>query len=257
MPALDWRLAQIRMPSRMVGSKTDVYEGGWRNFLAVRGPGVPRGAVSTALTGIADLAPTLVALAGGTSTQHGAFDGTSLASVLVGDNSSAEQLDGRFVITLSPECYGPDLVPQLGKDRCGLGRGCVHDQCGAVVAGLGGMVLPEGRTAAARGGGGVKRCWFVWDAIIIACQTHWALRSELHRRTFRGRRRLWSTLAGWTAWGCHHPTLPRHSIMFAAAHPLIPPLSQCTTAGGRSSRSRCWTTGPAAWTARALSAALV
>lgn len=39
-------------------------QGGIRNFLAVRGPGIPQGAVNRQLLGLVDVVPTLVELAG-------------------------------------------------------------------------------------------------------------------------------------------------------------------------------------------------
>jgi arylsulfatase A-like enzyme len=48
----------------MQGAKKTVMEGGVRNFLAVRGPGVAQGASSDALLGLVDIAPTVVELAG-------------------------------------------------------------------------------------------------------------------------------------------------------------------------------------------------
>lgn len=55
---------QVRMPSGMQGSKHEVLEGGIRNFLAIRGPGVQQGATNWQLTGLVDVLPTLVELAG-------------------------------------------------------------------------------------------------------------------------------------------------------------------------------------------------
>jgi arylsulfatase A-like enzyme len=54
----------VRMPSGMQGSKHDVLEGGIRNILAVRGPGVPEGSTTNALLGLVDVLPTLAELAG-------------------------------------------------------------------------------------------------------------------------------------------------------------------------------------------------
>lgn len=41
--------AQNRMPSGMMGYKQSAYEGGWRQAMYVRGPGVARGAVDPIL----------------------------------------------------------------------------------------------------------------------------------------------------------------------------------------------------------------
>lgn len=62
-----WRcslcVGQIRMPSGMQGAKRDVLEGGIRNFLSVKGPGVAQGAVRDELLGVIDVLPTMVQLA--------------------------------------------------------------------------------------------------------------------------------------------------------------------------------------------------
>lgn len=57
-------MLQKRMPSGMQGYKRDVEEGGVRNYLAVKGPGVQAGVIDSTLTDIADILPTLAALAG-------------------------------------------------------------------------------------------------------------------------------------------------------------------------------------------------
>ncbi|WIA42925.1 hypothetical protein OEZ86_008839 [Tetradesmus obliquus] len=57
-------LKEVRMPSGMAGSKHEVKEGGIRNFLAVRGPGIPQGGTSGQLAGLVDVLPTLAELAG-------------------------------------------------------------------------------------------------------------------------------------------------------------------------------------------------
>lgn len=40
---------QKRMPSRLTGTKSEVFEGGVRNFLAVQGPGVQAGVTDSTL----------------------------------------------------------------------------------------------------------------------------------------------------------------------------------------------------------------
>jgi hypothetical protein len=67
-------LLQVRMPSGMQGAKKTVMEGGVRNFLAVRGPGVAQGATSDALTGLIDITPTIVELAGIEQVRRNMFD---------------------------------------------------------------------------------------------------------------------------------------------------------------------------------------
>jgi arylsulfatase A-like enzyme len=64
MPKLVLIVLQVRMPSGMQGAKKTVMEGGVRNFLAVRGPGVAQGVSSDALLGLVDITPTVVELAG-------------------------------------------------------------------------------------------------------------------------------------------------------------------------------------------------
>ncbi len=49
----------------MVGYKRDVTEGGVRNFLAVKGPGVAAGVVDSTLLDVVDIMPTVMDLAGG------------------------------------------------------------------------------------------------------------------------------------------------------------------------------------------------
>jgi arylsulfatase A-like enzyme len=47
----------------MQGAKRDVLEGGIRNFLSVKGPGVAQGAIRDELLGVIDVLPTMVQLA--------------------------------------------------------------------------------------------------------------------------------------------------------------------------------------------------
>jgi hypothetical protein len=61
------------MPSGMQGAKKTVMEGGVRNFLAVRGPGVAQGVSSDALLGLVDITPTVVELAGITQVRRARF----------------------------------------------------------------------------------------------------------------------------------------------------------------------------------------
>lgn len=112
----------------MIGYKRDVNEGGTRNFLAVRGPGVPAGAVDSTLLHITDVLPTLAALAGisPTATPHLPWDGVSFANLLSsnagsgarGDAAASATQAGRTVFTLGPRCWDADAVPDLGADRC-------------------------------------------------------------------------------------------------------------------------------------------
>lgn len=126
----------------MIGYKRDVNEGGTRNFLAVRGPGVPAGAVDSTLLHITDVLPTLAALAGisPTATPHLPWDGVSFANLLSsnagsgarGDAAASATQAGRTVFTLGPRCWDADAVPDLGADRCEssaasvFARACVY-----------------------------------------------------------------------------------------------------------------------------------
>lgn len=55
---------QIRMPSGMQGYKRAVEEGGIRNYLAVKGPGLQAGVVDSTLVDITDVVPTIADIAG-------------------------------------------------------------------------------------------------------------------------------------------------------------------------------------------------
>jgi arylsulfatase/uncharacterized sulfatase len=52
------------MPSGMQGFKREVTEGGIRNWLAVKGPGVQAGVIDSTLLDITDVVPTVTDLAG-------------------------------------------------------------------------------------------------------------------------------------------------------------------------------------------------
>lgn len=54
----------------MQGNKDFVLEGGIRNFLTVRGPGVPAGFVDSTLLEVTDIMPTIVELAGQSQQQQ-------------------------------------------------------------------------------------------------------------------------------------------------------------------------------------------
>ena len=56
--------AQIRIPSNMRGFKKTVYEGGLRQYLLVRGPGVAGGKLDHTLVSSRDFVPPVVELAG-------------------------------------------------------------------------------------------------------------------------------------------------------------------------------------------------
>jgi hypothetical protein len=127
------RLLQIRMPSNMQGYKHFVYEGGVRNFLAVRGPGVQAGAIDSTLLDVTDLLPTLADLAGATppSDPVAAWDGMSFKNLLTPDAAtvaalplrrgtalaSPAQLE-RAVVSLASACWDADAVPELDPVTC-------------------------------------------------------------------------------------------------------------------------------------------
>ncbi|KAF8059388.1 hypothetical protein HT031_005193 [Scenedesmus sp. PABB004] len=116
-----------RMPSKMVGEKDWVWEGGVRGWLAARGPGVPVGAVDSTLLYTPDIVPTLLDLARARSPADGpnlpAFDGKSFAAHLRPASAAqhatppAGRFDARTLFFLSPHCWDADTVPQLGPDR--------------------------------------------------------------------------------------------------------------------------------------------
>jgi hypothetical protein len=118
MPAVCLLLLQRRMPSGMQGFKKDVLEGGIRNYLAVKGPGVVSGVTDYALTSITDILPTIADLAG-VHSPHLPWDGISFANVLKAGPSTqlTTQQGERVVVEMSPHCWSPDTVPELGPDR--------------------------------------------------------------------------------------------------------------------------------------------
>lgn len=109
---------QRRMPSGMQGFKKSAEEGGIRNFLAVKGPGVPAGVLDFTLTSIQDILPTVADLAG-VNSDHLPWDGMSIANVLRSGASTqlSTQQSERVVVEMSPHCWSPDTVPELGADR--------------------------------------------------------------------------------------------------------------------------------------------
>jgi arylsulfatase A-like enzyme len=137
---------QKRMPSGMVGSKSDLWEGGIRNFLAVQGPGVARGVIDSTLTDVTDILPTIADIAGidAAASTHLPWDGISLKNLLLSTaqatrlqnqakrSSSSNVAAGRthrgtslantkqlnrFLVTLSPSCWHANAVPNLDVNR--------------------------------------------------------------------------------------------------------------------------------------------
>lgn len=130
------------MPSQMQGYKSSSFEGGIRNFLAVRGPGVPGGVTDSTLLQITDILPTIADLAGvPPNNNHLPWDGISFKNLVLPASGVAPdptttgsrgttlakqvQVD-RFVFTLGPACWDADAVPELGPDRCGVALHCRH-----------------------------------------------------------------------------------------------------------------------------------
>jgi arylsulfatase A-like enzyme len=133
----------------MQGSKSDIAEGGIRNWLAVQGPGVPRGVIDSTLTDITDILPTIAELAGidPAASTHLPWDGISMTNLLlttksvslsdsqagksnIGKSAAASsarvrrgtslanpaQLD-RFLVTIHPSCWHANAVPDLDSNR--------------------------------------------------------------------------------------------------------------------------------------------
>jgi hypothetical protein len=100
------------MPSRMAGQKRRVEEGGTRNFLAVKGPGIPRGLVQPHLAHVTDIFPTMQELAGVSTRTAGPLDGMSIANLAFGGAPTAQQRD-RVVVEMDVGCSADDFVPVL------------------------------------------------------------------------------------------------------------------------------------------------
>ncbi len=117
----------------MQGYKHFVYEGGVRNFLAVRGPGVQPGAVDSTLLDVTDVLPTLADLAGAPppSDPAAAWDGLSFKNLLVPHQAAAAAMPlqrgtalatqaqlGRAVVSFASACWDADAVPELDPSTC-------------------------------------------------------------------------------------------------------------------------------------------
>eukprot|EP00775_Hariotina_reticulata_P005460 gene5460-5694_t len=108
---------EIRMPSGMQGAKHLVLEGGIRNFLAVKGPGVAQGVIRDELLGMIDVLPTIVQLARiQMVAEHAPWDGLSFVNLIIGDSATQEQQE-RFMFSMQTQCLEEDFVPMLGADR--------------------------------------------------------------------------------------------------------------------------------------------
>jgi arylsulfatase A-like enzyme len=113
----------------MQGFKKSVQEGGIRNFLAVKGPGISAGTRIDSLQWVTDILPTMVQLAGISDSAHLPWDGISFADILLSKGNSRNvaslrlnsknqlnQMD-RYIVSFSADCWSPDSVPDLGPDR--------------------------------------------------------------------------------------------------------------------------------------------
>lgn len=120
------------MPSGMQGYKRAVEEGGIRNYLAVKGPGVQVGVVDSTLLDITDILPTMTDLAGveAPPADKQAFTGKSFKNLLLAgpqrpatarlaQQLATPQQRERFLFSLSPICWHPDSVPELDENRWG------------------------------------------------------------------------------------------------------------------------------------------
>lgn len=120
----------VRMPSKMAGFKEDALEGGVRQALYVRGPGVTPGRVeSRPLLHIKDVVPTLTELATGSTEPplalRAPWDGRSFANLLKGGNGGGSNKNApvapqpndfqmnRAQVIMEPRCVGFDFVPAL------------------------------------------------------------------------------------------------------------------------------------------------
>lgn len=128
---------QDRLPSGMFGHKGQIEEGGIRQLLTVRGPGIPVGTLDSTLLSITDMLPTVadlakVSLADG-GVPHMPLDGISFVNLLQAGNNSAGATEGTFVrrndelstaeqrermlFVLAPDCWDASAVPELDNNR--------------------------------------------------------------------------------------------------------------------------------------------
>jgi len=130
----------VRMPSGMRGFKEGVFEGGIRNTLVVRGPGVHQGVTSYTLSSLMDVTPTIAELAGVTPpvADKGQlpWTGISLAGVIKGGETTVKQQE-RMLFSMSAECVEDDFVPLLGPDGHTLKPQALLDYYKGGVSGLG------------------------------------------------------------------------------------------------------------------------
>lgn len=132
-PAVCVPSAQRRMPSGMAFSKGYIFEGGVRNLLAVRGPGIEGGVIDSTMVDASDVLPTIAALAGidpGTAGAR-AWDGISFTPQLHpttaapaaltarrGTSLSTPQQLNRRLVLLGPHCWDANAIPDLDSNRC-------------------------------------------------------------------------------------------------------------------------------------------
>lgn len=130
------------MPSGMQGYKRAVEEGGIRNYLAIKGPGVQAGVIDSTLLDITDILPTMVDLAGlqAPAADEQAFTGVSFKNLLQTgaarpatarstQSLATPQQQDRFLFSLSPICWDPDSVPELDENRYDDSPGSCTGRC--------------------------------------------------------------------------------------------------------------------------------
>jgi arylsulfatase A-like enzyme len=126
----------------MLGGKSDIWEGGIRNFLAVRGPGVQQGVIDSTLMDVTDILPTIADIAGidPAASTHMPWDGFSFKNLVLPSRRATQLLRrsanmisqgrthrgtslatpaqlGRYLVTLSPSCWHANVVPELSSNR--------------------------------------------------------------------------------------------------------------------------------------------
>lgn len=94
----------IRIPSKMRGSKFLSKEGGVRTMFYISGPGIPAGKVQRQLASVEDVLPTMVSLAGIPAGKHHPWDGKDLSPVLRGGPPTKELAERKVFLFESNVC---------------------------------------------------------------------------------------------------------------------------------------------------------
>lgn len=115
-------LGHYRLPS----CKLNVYEHDVRVPLLVRGPGLPPGTVIDALAGNTDLAPTILALAGGEAAVNPLMDGKSLAGLLTPGGGVPVHGEHWARTEYLIEYNSLGEVERGAPVNCGRGNTCYH-----------------------------------------------------------------------------------------------------------------------------------